>query len=481
MGLYVIDPSDIVNINAPCQHNPLSPSFIGLMNYGVINVNSNFNLVTGVFGIENYGTLNIISSGTVEMSSSVINYGIINNNGNMQSVVLTNNAGAVFNNNAIANEVNITNQVNGIINNNVGGTFSEGNVSNYSQFNNYGTINYTALYMSQFSNESTGIFTNSGAVNNEATIINLGTIDNSATINNTGVLRNNGTISGFNGTVNGVITTTSTSNLNPELIGGAGAFITINNPSTLQIFNNTIINLSIHSTLNYNNISLTGNASLNGATINITLDPAYVPANGHVFNFIHANSFTTSSPTLNLPTIPGYTWSTTFLSGNLVSTLNASIVLPITLKQFTVKELSFGNQLNWEVENESNFSHFEIEKSNGGKDFQQIGRVNLQNISAYSFIDKTLNTKESYYRLKMVDIDGKYAYSNIVSVLNEMSNEIIIPINPTQEGSPVKIISNSNYIVFDIEGKRVDNIQTLKKGIYFVKNIEGKTAKFVIQ
>lgn len=480
IGPYGINASDIVNINAPCQHDPLAPSFIGLVNSGVINVNSSLYLLGGMgpFGIENYGTINVLSAGTFGSSGAVINNGTINNSGTIENFILTNNASAVFNNNAIANNISMVNEVNGIINNNVGGTFTDGFVINNAQFNNYGTSTYS---FSDFTNNPLGVFTNSGNFTTGSLFINSGIIDNSATINNTGVLRNNGTISGFNGTVNGAITTTSTSTLNPLLIGGAGAFITINNPSTLQNFNNTVINLSIHSTLNYNNIVLSGNASLNGATINVTLDPAYVPANGDVFTFIDANSFTTTSPTLNLPVIPGFTWSTTYLSGNLVSTLNASIVLPITLKQLTVKELSFGNQLNWEVENHTNFSHFEIEKSYNAKQFDKIGSVTISQENNYQFQD--LNVKEgvTYYRLKLVDIDGAYTFSNIVTVNSTISNDLIVVNNPVKEGAALQVISKSAFKVYALNGSEIKNLSSLSSGIYIITNADGQSTKFVVE
>jgi hypothetical protein len=122
-----------------------------------------------------------------------------------------------------------------------------------------------------------------------------------------------------------------------------------------------------------------------------------------------------------LPSIPGYTWTTTYLSGNLVSTLNFNIVLPIVLKRFSAIGLGTSNQLSWEVENSSNFSHFEIEKSPDGVHFNYIGKSNMHDNPIYTFMDQDITNSNTYYRLKMVDLDGKFSYSNVVSVSNKVT------------------------------------------------------------
>jgi hypothetical protein len=90
------------------------------------------------------------------------------------------------------------------------------------------------------------------------------------------------------------------------------------------------------------------------------------------------------------------------------------VPLRVKLTSFTAKELSKGKVvLNWNTAQEQNFSHFTIEKSLDGTDFSDAGIIfsmdDSEQSRAYSFTDK-LKAGEAgtiYYRLKMVDVDGK--------------------------------------------------------------------------
>ncbi|CAF4576832.1 unnamed protein product [Rotaria sp. Silwood1] len=83
--------------------------------------------------------------------------------------------------------------------------------------------------------------------------------------------------------------------------------------------------------------------------------------------------------------------------------------LPVSLVQFTSKILNSTVLLNWQTANEVNVSHFNIQRSNNGKEFTTIGKVNAGN-KEYSFIDAISNLelgiRNWYYRLEIVDKDG---------------------------------------------------------------------------
>ena len=74
----------------------------------------------------------------------------------------------------------------------------------------------------------------------------------------------------------------------------------------------------------------------------------------------------------------------------------------------------------WSTTAEVNGSHFEIERSKNGYDFEKIGVVfcnrNSNSKIDYDFSDYEPLQQTSYYRLKQVDYDGKYEYSKIVNV-----------------------------------------------------------------
>ena len=88
--------------------------------------------------------------------------------------------------------------------------------------------------------------------------------------------------------------------------------------------------------------------------------------------------------------------------------------LPVTLISFTAKINLEGNLLHWETTQEKGFDRFSIEKSADlTKGFMSIGTVK-GGLNRYDFIDPTVDKGHSYYRLKMIDLDGSSAYSRIV-------------------------------------------------------------------
>jgi hypothetical protein len=91
----------------------------------------------------------------------------------------------------------------------------------------------------------------------------------------------------------------------------------------------------------------------------------------------------------------------------------------------------------WETTNETNTSYFIIERGTDGKNFQQIGTTTAKGNTTkntYSFTDDNAIYQPSsilYYRLKMVDINGDYTYSNVVAIsLPSLANRVSVFPNP---------------------------------------------------
>lgn len=101
-----------------------------------------------------------------------------------------------------------------------------------------------------------------------------------------------------------------------------------------------------------------------------------------------------------------------------ISAFNA-VVLSIDLKYFTSWKRPDANRLTWLTTDEKDFSRFEIEKSVDGVNFISIGtrtaKGGLKRETAYSFDDYEMKVVQ-YYRLKQIDINGKFTYSNIIRV-----------------------------------------------------------------
>lgn len=120
--------------------------------------------------------------------------------------------------------------------------------------------------------------------------------------------------------------------------------------------------------------------------------------------------------------------------------IDAASPLPVTLVDFSAKAIENSIQLAWRTTSETNASHFEVERSYDGKSFLNIGSINAKGESAsvetYAFTDisgKNSASLQQYYRLKMIDNDGTYAYSRIQTARwnnLETAHNVIISPNP---------------------------------------------------
>jgi uncharacterized repeat protein (TIGR01451 family) len=101
---------------------------------------------------------------------------------------------------------------------------------------------------------------------------------------------------------------------------------------------------------------------------------------------------------------------------------NAEVVtpLPVTLISFTAKAQKDGVLLNWATASEKDNAFFMVERSADGKNFSAVGKVAGAGNSTikmdYTFLDAHALTGTAYYRLKQVDLDGKFEYSKVVAV-----------------------------------------------------------------
>lgn len=136
-----------------------------------------------------------------------------------------------------------------------------------------------------------------------------------------------------------------------------------------------------------------------------------------------------------------------------ISIGTASSPLPIELLDFSVKRVNNDAHLEWSTASETNNDHFEIERSLDGVTYKQIGtekgagnstqviNYEMNDVNAGDFV---LNGT-IYYRLKQVDYDGKYSYSNIQNVFfSDEASTLIYP-NPTQGNLTISYTAASEY------------------------------------
>jgi len=157
-----------------------------------------------------------------------------------------------------------------------------------------------------------------------------------------------------------------------------------------------------------------------------------------------------------------------------------NIPLPVELVEFKAKQLGNSKvELNWATASEQNSDYFEILKSENGVDYIEIGRLPAAGYSNemlyYYFIDDApILNRNSFYRLRQVDFDGKVFYSHIViiQVLDYADHQLNIFPNPARNNFCLFIdfvseraYPNAIVRVYDQFGKGVIHDQQLYSGI----------------
>lgn len=168
--------------------------------------------------------------------------------------------------------------------------------------------------------------------------------------------------------------------------------------------------------------------------------------NGSFESSVHANSFA-SSP--NPPALGTGTWTDISGAGcGNLTTFNGSgtqTSLPVELVQFSGNVNSGKIELYWKTASELDNDYFQVEKSNNGKDFESIGLVegngSLSTAVNYSFLDPAPFKGINYYRLKQVDFNGDYEYSEIISIQSNQ-DEVMLNVFPNPFRSRLTINSN---------------------------------------
>lgn len=114
---------------------------------------------------------------------------------------------------------------------------------------------------------------------------------------------------------------------------------------------------------------------------------------------------------------------------------NSGMTLPVNLLSFT-GSLQPDKQvyLKWETAEEQHTSHFSVERSTDGARFVAIGKVKAAGTGAHSyhFTDPSPAAGNNYYRLRMIDTDGKFSISKLVHIRAAYSN-IAVRIAPNRK------------------------------------------------
>jgi len=191
-------------------------------------------------------------------------------------------------------------------------------------------------------------------------------------------------------------------------------------------------------------------------------------------------------------------------TGNNFSRAQLVVTAPVPLKlsSFTVIADRCDALLSWSTLSEINFSHFDIEYSPDATTYFKIGTVQGKNISTgadYKFSYTQLNGN-GFYRLKLVDKDGRYQYSDIDHIKTNCTDQAKVLVYPNPLHFDQKLVVNiSGYPgkiageLFNTGGQRVSeyslansanelSVRNLPAGVYmlYVKGDDTETKSFKV-
>ena len=94
------------------------------------------------------------------------------------------------------------------------------------------------------------------------------------------------------------------------------------------------------------------------------------------------------------------------------------------------ENLQIGTMLTWATNFEENNAMFVIEKSEDGLEFMNIGSVegagDSEEMREYNFLDVMATAETTLYRLKQVDFDGSFSYSEITTIRQKFKNNFMV-------------------------------------------------------
>lgn len=168
-------------------------------------------------------------------------------------------------------------------------------------------------------------------------------------------------------------------------------------------------------------------------------------------------------------------------NGNDCSVTTDPVTLPVEWLSFEAAQLSDGSvALDWSTALEINNDRFEVEFSEDGFEFAAAlavpGSGTTKSTTYYQATHKYDSTEDRYYRIKQIDFDGRYSYSDIRFVKIAKADQVNIYPNPAHEnlhisgfaeGSTGRVIDSEGKTVLHVDSKMID-LSNLPPNQYYI-------------
>lgn len=165
------------------------------------------------------------------------------------------------------------------------------------------------------------------------------------------------------------------------------------------------------------------------------------------FNDVAKNVFARFRIFDSEPTFPGLAYTGSFYGGEVEDYfIEAGKTFPVEWLDFTVRQKDADAVVTWSTAQELNSDYFNIERSVDKLNFEQIGEVkaagNSSEITEYEYLDRNINVLPSgviFYRLRQVDFDGSFDYSNVVELQLVKLTQLLLVVYPNPADDHISI------------------------------------------
>jgi hypothetical protein len=143
-----------------------------------------------------------------------------------------------------------------------------------------------------------------------------------------------------------------------------------------------------------------------------------------------ANAGTTPAPSVITGTF------TAFGVFSMANQTGGGNTLPVSMLSFTMEKKGQGALAKWSTASEKNNSHFTLERTRDGINFEEVGSIRgagtTYDVRNYEYLDADFHAQKAstiYYRVKQTDFDGKFTYSALASLSKEKVNMLTVTPN----------------------------------------------------
>ncbi len=235
----------------------------------------------------------------------------------------------------------------------------------------------------------------------------------------------------------------------------------------------------------YDQLDVAETATLQG-TLDIILADGAAPLPGQSYTVVKAKQINGGFTSINWPV--GVTGNVTYTAGTAMVNITA-VVLPARLVQFTGRWQGSSVVLNWQTNNELDMARYEVEWSTDGRSFAKVGEQTARNTNgsnSYQLLHEP-NAPVNFYRIRMVNRDGRSTYSSVIRLSSATNAAISLYPNPVRDqliislpGNQLAGISLTNSAGQLLRSVRMQagagsiDMSALAPGIYFVRVVRGQ-------